>query len=226
MQRYFQIRTKMAQNCQKIYIWLPNEKYIVQSVILWIRCIVALLCTTAGMWSHKVVPSPFSSWPSKKQWHACGIFKGQPLLWWAVSCGNKECRSLSNRKTSSSVNSQENELAKHFRWWSVLGRSLGSQWHRREWATIETELKIQEVATFVRAPTITAAGISPATCHRILSGDLNMSQCSTCPDPRPTWWSHEHWRWPDWWQCWWRWDVSQPDHNNRHGSWCCHVVRN
>jgi hypothetical protein len=48
--------------------------YVVQSIISWIGSIVALLCTTADTWSHKMVPCPFFSHPSKKQLHACGIF--------------------------------------------------------------------------------------------------------------------------------------------------------
>jgi hypothetical protein len=49
--------------------------YVVQSIILWIGCIVALLCTTADTWSHEMVLCPFFSRSSKKQLRACGVFR-------------------------------------------------------------------------------------------------------------------------------------------------------
>jgi hypothetical protein len=36
---------------------------------------VALLCTTAGIWSHEIVPCAFFYRPSKKQLHVCGVFR-------------------------------------------------------------------------------------------------------------------------------------------------------
>jgi hypothetical protein len=45
--------------------------YVVQSIISWTGRIVALLSTTADMWSHETVPCPFFSHPSKKQLRAC-----------------------------------------------------------------------------------------------------------------------------------------------------------
>jgi hypothetical protein len=49
--------------------------YVVQSIISWTGRIFALLCTTADMWSHEMVPCPFCSRPSKKQLRACGGFR-------------------------------------------------------------------------------------------------------------------------------------------------------
>jgi hypothetical protein len=55
---------------------------------------------------------------------------------------------------------------------------------------VRTELKIQEVATLVHANRIqtvyeiTAAGISHGTCHKILSGHLNMSHVTQHSVPR------------------------------------------
>jgi hypothetical protein len=49
--------------------------YVVQSIILWTGNIVVLIFTTADMWSHKLVPRPFFSQPSKKQLHVCGVLK-------------------------------------------------------------------------------------------------------------------------------------------------------
>jgi hypothetical protein len=49
--------------------------YIVQSVISWIACIVALLCTTVDTWSHEMVQCPFFCHPSKKQLGACSVFR-------------------------------------------------------------------------------------------------------------------------------------------------------
>jgi hypothetical protein len=60
--------------------------------------------------------------------------------------------------------------------------------------TVRTELKIQEVATFVHAnhsqavdeiaTATAAAGISHGTCHKILSDDLNMSRTTQHSIPR------------------------------------------
>jgi hypothetical protein len=56
--------------------------------------------------------------------------------------------------------------------------------------TVRTELKIQEVATLVRADRshmadeIAAAGISHGTCHKILSDDVNMSRVTQHSVPR------------------------------------------
>jgi hypothetical protein len=49
--------------------------YMVQSIILWIGRIVALLCTTVDMWSYEMVPCPLFSCPSKKQLHACSVLQ-------------------------------------------------------------------------------------------------------------------------------------------------------
>jgi hypothetical protein len=59
---------------------------------------------------------------------------------------------------------------------------------------VRNELKIQEVATLVRANSsqtvdetaaaATAAGISHGTCHKILSDDLNMSRITQHSVPR------------------------------------------
>jgi hypothetical protein len=56
--------------------------------------------------------------------------------------------------------------------------------HTSRSRSVRTELKIQEVATLVRANrsqmvdeiTAAASGISHGTCHKILSGDVNMSR--------------------------------------------------
>jgi hypothetical protein len=60
--------------------------------------------------------------------------------------------------------------------------------------TVRTELEIQEVATLVRAnrfqtvdeiaAAAAEAGISHGTCHKILSGDLNMSRVTQHSFPR------------------------------------------
>jgi transposase len=78
----------------------------------------------------------------------------------------------------------------------ALGRSAVFKWHKRfsqgrdslkddehtgRPRTVRTELKFQEVSTLVRdnrfrmVDEIAAVGISHGTCHKILSGDLNMS---------------------------------------------------
>jgi hypothetical protein len=56
-----------------------NKKwiYVVQSIISWTGGTVALLCTTADMWSHKTVPCPFFSCPSKQQLRECGVFRNK-----------------------------------------------------------------------------------------------------------------------------------------------------
>jgi hypothetical protein len=47
--------------------------YVVQSVILWIGRIVALLFTTADAWSHEMVTCLSFSRSNNKQLHACGV---------------------------------------------------------------------------------------------------------------------------------------------------------
>jgi hypothetical protein len=74
--------------------------------------------------------------------------------------------------------------------------SLEDTEHTGQPRMVRIKLKIQEVATLVRAncsqtvDEIAAAGISHGTCHNILSDDLNMSHVtqhsSMCPDARPT----------------------------------------
>jgi hypothetical protein len=87
----------------------------------------------------------------------------------------------------------------------VLGRSAVFKWHKRFAQgrdslegdehtgcprTVSTEFKIQEVATLVHAnrfqtvDEIAAAGISHGTCHKILSGDLNISHVTQHSVPR------------------------------------------
>jgi hypothetical protein len=72
--------------------------HILQSIILWIGCIVALSCTTVDTWSHEVVSGPFFSRPSKEQLCACGVFgkKVSVVKGNCLSGGNRECHSLSN----------------------------------------------------------------------------------------------------------------------------------
>jgi hypothetical protein len=54
---------------------IQNPIYVVQSIISWIGRIMVLLCTTADTWSHKMVPCQFFSHASKKQLHACSVFR-------------------------------------------------------------------------------------------------------------------------------------------------------
>jgi hypothetical protein len=63
------------------------------------------------------------------------------------------------------------------------GGSLEDDEHTGKSRSVRTELKIQEVATLVRANrsqtvdkiTVAEVGISHRTCHKILSDDLNVS---------------------------------------------------
>jgi hypothetical protein len=59
-------------------VWVEKDSlrclnYRVQSIILWISRIVALLWATVDTWSHEICP--FFSCPSKKQLHACGVLR-------------------------------------------------------------------------------------------------------------------------------------------------------
>jgi hypothetical protein len=56
-------------------IFTDHASYVVQSIISWTGCILALLCITADMWRHEMVPCPFCSCSSKKQLRACGVFR-------------------------------------------------------------------------------------------------------------------------------------------------------
>jgi hypothetical protein len=49
--------------------------HIVQSIISWFGRIMALLHTTVDTWSHKMVPCPFFSHPSKQQLQVYGVFR-------------------------------------------------------------------------------------------------------------------------------------------------------
>jgi hypothetical protein len=60
-----------------LYVTVNHSTYVVQSIILWIDRIVMLLCITADTWSHEMVPCLFFACPSKKQLHACRVFRKQ-----------------------------------------------------------------------------------------------------------------------------------------------------
>jgi hypothetical protein len=56
---------------QSILLLIPTITYVEQSIISWTGCTVTLICTTVDMWSHRMVPCPFSSHHTKKQLRAC-----------------------------------------------------------------------------------------------------------------------------------------------------------
>jgi hypothetical protein len=95
------------------------------------------------------------------------------------------------------------EQGENVKFYQNLGKSV-FKWHKRfaqerdssegvehtgRPRTVRTELKIQEVATLVYASHFQtldeiAAGISHGTCHKILSGDLNMPHVTQHSVPR------------------------------------------
>jgi hypothetical protein len=64
-----------SSTSSKMWMNFYKTTYIVQSIISWTGSIVALLCTTADMWSHEMMPCPFFSCTSKKQLRECGVFR-------------------------------------------------------------------------------------------------------------------------------------------------------
>jgi hypothetical protein len=163
-------------------------------------------------WGHEKVPCPFFSRPGKKQLRACGVFrkkvtvvKGSCLR--AAEIENVAVRATGRRQVlpkikqicSRNVSDDEASVRRE-----VLGRSAVFKWHKyfaQGRGSLEddehtgrprtgSELRIQEVATVVhasRSQTVdgtAAAGTSQGTCHKILSGDLNMSRVTQHSVPR------------------------------------------
>jgi hypothetical protein len=60
--------------CANKYI-VSFLKYTVRSLILWIGCILALLCTTVDTWNPEMVLCPFFYRPSKVRLGAWGVFR-------------------------------------------------------------------------------------------------------------------------------------------------------
>jgi hypothetical protein len=75
---------------------------VVQSIILWVGCIVALLCITVDMWSHEMVCVRSSLVPARSSC-VCRVFRRKVIVVKSANGGNRECCSLGTRKMSSSA---------------------------------------------------------------------------------------------------------------------------
>jgi hypothetical protein len=119
------------------FVW-RKVIYIVQSIILWIGRIVALLCTTADMWSHKMVPCSFFSCPSKKQLCACSVFRKKVTVvtgscLWAAEIENVAVWAIGNVEFCQKLDkfaSETFQMIKQAYSKEALGHSAVFKWHK------------------------------------------------------------------------------------------------